>query len=49
MYYKHSNESLVFLADWAVRAVVKMSAILIKYPKGPFNKGSFNNYVDKKS
>ena len=48
MYYKHSNEScrfLGFLADWAVRAVVKMSAILIKYPKGMGVGGSKNGKI----
>ena len=47
-YYKNSNESCI-KADWAVRAALKISAILLKYPtfEGIF-KNIFMVQPDKK-
>ena len=41
-YYKNSN---LVLADWAVRAVLKISAVLLKYP---IFEGVFFSYFDWK-
>ena len=40
MYYKNSNESCTFAlvagADWSVRGLLKISAVLLKYPTFEF-------------